>query len=187
MRFAWMLLCSPQYEALTWLTFENEDHPTCHILCSSTVLLLITNCHACSNVRIFFFPFIQEARGLDAGPRLVQKLVGFGDNMTSKIVGRIADEEMAHVAVGVDWFISICRKMNHAPCSTFKDILTEYGVELKGPFNYSARDEAGIPRDWYASSSTNKQDGKEQLSVVYDRLAHIISMESENSSSSGPA
>ncbi|KAL3715071.1 hypothetical protein ACJRO7_006894 [Eucalyptus globulus] len=128
-----------------------------------------------------------EARGLDAGPRLVQKLVGFGDNMTSKIVGRIADEEMAHVAVGVDWFISICQKMNHAPCSTFKDILTEYGVELKGPFNYSARDEAGIPRDWYASSSTNKQDGKEQLSVVYGRLAHIISMESENSSSSGPA
>ncbi|XP_010035840.2 uncharacterized protein HI_0077 [Eucalyptus grandis] len=137
--------------------------------------------------RLAVIPLVQEARGLDAGPRLVQKLVGFGDNMTSKIVGRIADEEMAHVAIGVDWFISICRKMNHAPCSTFKDILTEYGVELKGPFNYSARDEAGIPRDWYASSSTNKQDGKEQLSVVYDRLAHIISMESENSSSSRPA
>lgn len=28
------------------------------------------------------------------------------------------------------------------------DLLKEYNVELKGPFNYSARDEAGIPRGW---------------------------------------
>jgi uncharacterized ferritin-like protein (DUF455 family) len=27
-------------------------------------------------------------------------------------------------------------------------LLTEYNVELKGPFNYAAREEAGIPRDW---------------------------------------
>jgi uncharacterized ferritin-like protein (DUF455 family) len=27
-------------------------------------------------------------------------------------------------------------------------LLTEYNVELKGPFNYVAREEAGIPRDW---------------------------------------
>ncbi|XP_029125837.1 CBL-interacting serine/threonine-protein kinase 4-like [Cajanus cajan] len=35
-------------------------------------------------------PLVQEARGLDVGPRLVKKLVGFGDNRTSKIVARIA-------------------------------------------------------------------------------------------------
>jgi len=28
------------------------------------------------------------------------------------------------------------------------DLLKEYNVELKGPFNYVAREEAGIPRDW---------------------------------------
>lgn len=28
------------------------------------------------------------------------------------------------------------------------DLLKEYNVELKGPFNFPARDEAGIPRDW---------------------------------------
>lgn len=32
---------------------------------------------------------------------------------------------------------------------TNADLLKEYNVELKGPFNYSARDEAGLPRDWY--------------------------------------
>ncbi|XP_031381395.1 uncharacterized protein LOC116196028 [Punica granatum] len=131
--------------------------------------------------RLAAIPLVQEARGLDAGPRLVQKLVGFGDLKTSKIVGRIADEEVAHVAVGVDWFISVCLKLGHAPSSTFKDLLKEYNVELKGPFNYPARDKAGIPRDWYEKSSIDKQE-KEQLSVVHDRLASIIAMESENSS-----
>lgn len=65
---------------------------------------------------------IQEARGLDAGPRLVKRLTGFGDNRTSKIVAKIAEEEVAHVAVGVDWFLSVCRKMNRAPSPTFRGI-----------------------------------------------------------------
>lgn len=28
------------------------------------------------------------------------------------------------------------------------DLLKGYSVELKGPFNYAARDKAGMPRDW---------------------------------------
>lgn len=98
-------------------------------------------------------------------------------------MARIADEEVAHVAVGVYWFASVCEKLNCAPDSTFKgfevwlisaylltyteliqtywrhaifniifcnhaDLLKEYNVELKGPFNYSARDKSGIPGDW---------------------------------------
>ncbi|KAG4971952.1 hypothetical protein JHK85_038373 [Glycine max] len=97
-------------------------------------------------------PSPSEAGGLDAGPRLVKKLVGFGDNRTSKIAARIADEEVAHVAV---------------------DLLKEYNVELKGPFNYSARDKSGIPGDWYddASSASTKdkkdKDGNQkQLSAA---------------------
>ncbi|URE45822.1 hypothetical protein MUK42_25040 [Musa troglodytarum] len=44
----------------------------------------------------------------------------------------------------------------------FPDLLEEFGVELKGPFNYSARDEAGIPRDWYDGAS--EQEAKSELS-----------------------
>jgi uncharacterized ferritin-like protein (DUF455 family) len=58
----------------------------------------------------------------------VQKLVGFGDNKTSKIVARIADEEVAHVAVGVYWFVSVCQKMGRAPCSTFKGLADLFNV-----------------------------------------------------------
>lgn len=59
----------------------------------------------------------------------MQKLVGFGDNRTSKIVARIADEEVAHVAVGVYWFVSVCQKLNCPPDSAFK------GLILKGLFH----------------------------------------------------
>ncbi|KAL2457538.1 Protein of unknown function DUF455 [Forsythia ovata] len=132
--------------------------------------------------RLAVIPLVQEARGLDAGPRLVKKLIGFGDHRTSNIVQKIADEEVAHVAVGVYWFVSVCQKMGRAPCSTFKDVLEEYNVELKGPFNFSARDEAGIPRQWYDPSFTKKEEKNNKLSEVYDRLTCIISMEQENSS-----
>lgn len=72
--------------------------------------------------------FFQEARGLDAGPRLVQKLVGFGDHRTSNIVAKIAEEEVAHVAVGVFWFLSVCQKMGRLPCTTFKGLHTQLQI-----------------------------------------------------------
>lgn len=52
----------------------------------------------------------------------MKKLIGFGDHRTSDIVAKIADEEVAHVAVGVDWFVLVCQKMERAPCSTFKGL-----------------------------------------------------------------
>ncbi|XP_057527087.1 uncharacterized protein LOC130806151 isoform X1 [Amaranthus tricolor] len=134
------------------------------------------------SARLAAIPLVQEARGLDAGPRLVKKMIGFGDKRTSGIVAKIADEEVAHVAVGVYWFIAVCQKMGRVPCSAFKDLLKEYDIEVKGPFNYTARDEAGLPRHWYDASSTDNQS-KGQLSQVYERLAHIIEMENENANS----
>lgn len=139
------------------------------------------------SARLAAIPLVQEARGLDAGPRLVKKLVGFGDHRTADIVARIADEEVAHVAVGFYWFISVCERMGRVPCSAFKDLLRDYNLEVRGPFNYSARDEVGLPRHWYDASSADEQRSSEQrsteqLSEVYERLAHIISMESENAS-----
>ncbi|KAL8510904.1 hypothetical protein ACS0TY_017645 [Phlomoides rotata] len=130
--------------------------------------------------RLAVIPLVQEARGLDAGPRLVNKLVGYGDNRTSNIVAKIADEEVAHVAVGVFWFVSVCQKMGRIPGSTFTEILKDYNVEVKGPFNHSAREQAGIPREWYDPLCTKKEENK--LSEVHDRLSCIISMEQQNSS-----
>ncbi|VFQ84110.1 unnamed protein product [Cuscuta campestris] len=168
--YAW---CS---QRLAELGFKYGDIPAHNLLwreCDKT------SCDVAA--RLAAIPLVQEARGLDAGPRLVQKLIGFGDHRTADIVARIAAEEVAHVAVGVYWFSSVCQKMNRPPCNTFKDLLKEYDVELKGPFNYTARDEAGIPREWYDSLSSKKEEDQTPLSQVYDRLACIVSMEKENS------
>ena len=54
--------------------------------------------------RLAVVPMSQEARGLDAGPRLADRLNGMGDPRSARIVKRIAAEERAHVAVGVAWF-----------------------------------------------------------------------------------
>lgn len=166
--FAW---CS---QRLAELGFSYGDMPAHN--------LLWRECEKSSDdvvARLAVIPLVQEARGLDAGPRLVQKLVGFGDLKTSNIVAKIAEEEVAHVAVGVYWFVEVCQQMGRAPCPTFRDLLREYKVEVKGPFNYTAREVAGLPRDWYDPLKESKED-KEQLSKVHDRLAQIISMEKEN-------
>ncbi|KVI04374.1 Ferritin/ribonucleotide reductase-like protein [Cynara cardunculus var. scolymus] len=135
--FAW---CS---QRLAELGFSYGDMPAHN--------LLWRECEKSSDdvvARLAVIPLVQEARGLDAGPRLVQKLIGFGDCKTSNLVAKIAEEEVAHVAVGVYWFVAVCQQMGRSPCPTFRDLLKEYNVEVKGPFNYSAREEAGLPQDW---------------------------------------
>lgn len=76
-----------------------------HIL-PQTVILLQEFLSYCAAVpaavchRLAIVPMSQEARGLDAGKRLAEKLVGAGDARSAAIVAVIATEERAHVAVG---------------------------------------------------------------------------------------
>ncbi|KAI5076159.1 hypothetical protein GOP47_0008224 [Adiantum capillus-veneris] len=99
--------------------------------------------------RLAVVPMVQEARGLDSGPRLAGRLVGWGDVRSASIVNQIAEEELAHVAVGVSWFLTVCKMIDRVPDKTFRDLIQELNVELKGPFNHAAREKAGLPRSWY--------------------------------------
>lgn len=65
----------------------------------------------------------QEARGLDAGPRLFDRLMGNGDARSASISKRIAEEEVGHVAVGVTWFVDVCRRLGLDPANRFQSIL----------------------------------------------------------------
>lgn len=81
-----------------------------------------------SNLTMYFFVFkrnmsgVQEARGLDAGPRLFDRLVGNGDNRSASIAKCIAEEEIAHVAVGVAWFLEVCRRLGKDSALSFQGI-----------------------------------------------------------------
>lgn len=61
-------------------------------------------------------------------------MIGFGDHMTSNIVARIAHEEVAHVAVGLYWFLSVCQKMGRNPSSTFKGLRVFQLLGVSGLF-----------------------------------------------------
>ena len=101
--------------------------------------------------RMAVVPMAQEARGLDAGPRLREKLVGRGDNRSAAIVERITKEELNHVAVGVHWFREICAREENIERGNEEELGKRFlsAVErcapdvLKGPFAHEEREKPG--------------------------------------------
>ena len=101
--------------------------------------------------RLVVVPCIQEARGLDAGPKLTERLIGAGDPRSAAIVRRISEEEQAHVAVGVRWLNAVASARSADPGAAFRAVLaSRYPDGLKGPFNHHVRQKVGLPRHWYA-------------------------------------
>ena len=53
---------------------------------------------------------------------------------------------------GVYWYTAICKTLGLDGGETFRACIQALTPEvLKGPFNVEGRDQAGLPRDWYAS------------------------------------
>jgi len=102
------------------------------------------------SARLAVVPMSQEARGLDAGQRLVSRLIGSQDKRSAAIVERISQEERAHVAVGIAWFKRVCLAMGVEVPDIFRAHVSELCPELlKGPFHHAARQEVGLARDMY--------------------------------------
>ena len=100
--------------------------------------------------RLVVVPCVQEARGLDAGPRLAGRLIGAGDERSAAIVRRIAAEEWAHVAVGAAWLRAVCAAVGRDPGDAFRDAVARHVPDgLKGPFDRHARERVGLPRQWW--------------------------------------
>lgn len=107
--------------------------------------------------RLAVVPIMQEARGLDAGPRLAAKLQGRGDNRSAAVVARISEEELAHVAVGVAWFRHLCRALGADPGQAFRAHIGVHAPEaLRGPFNHPARFAAGLEPEWYSAGPEHR-------------------------------
>lgn len=100
--------------------------------------------------RIALTPLVQEARGLDAGPRLVTKLRSAADHPSAAIVQQIVDEEVAHVRGGLRWFSWLARRHAMEPMPAFHRIYREHASgPLYRPFNEAARALAGMEPGWY--------------------------------------
>ncbi len=96
-------------------------------------------------VRMALVPRVLEARGLDVTPGMMQRLRDAGDTVTADILAVILREEEGHVAIGSRWYRYCCEQRGLEPQPLFRDLLQRYmHGGLKGPFNWSARLNAGF-------------------------------------------
>jgi uncharacterized ferritin-like protein (DUF455 family) len=100
--------------------------------------------------RLAVVPMVLEARGLDVTPATVAAMERAGDARSAAILLRIYRDEIRHVAAGTKWFRFGCAAREFDVVPHWQRLIRAHfrGV-LKPPFNGSARDEAGLSRDFY--------------------------------------
>lgn len=101
--------------------------------------------------RLAIVPMVLEARGLDVTPATRDRFAAVGDDATAAILDRILKDEVRHVAAGARWFGFGCAAKGVEPIATWQDrVKTHFRGTLKPPFNDSARETAGLTREYYA-------------------------------------
>ena len=100
--------------------------------------------------RLAVVPMVLEARGLDVTPATVARFEAAGDTRSATILHRIYRDEIRHVRAGTRWFESECKARGIAAVEEWKRLVgAHFRGAIKPPFNDSARDEAGLSRDFY--------------------------------------
>ncbi|HEX8533009.1 MAG TPA: ferritin-like domain-containing protein [Allosphingosinicella sp.] len=100
--------------------------------------------------RLAVVPMVLEARGLDVTPATVARFEAAGDARSAAILDRIYRDEIRHVGAGTKWFKSVCESRELAAVPEWKRLIDRhFRGALKPPFNASARDQAGLSRDFY--------------------------------------
>ena len=101
--------------------------------------------------RLAIVPMVLEARGLDVTPATLERVRAQGDENGAKILKRILDDEIRHVAFGAKHFRAVCARRDENPPESWRKLVkTHFSGGLKPPFNDSARSAAGLSRDFYA-------------------------------------
>lgn len=99
-------------------------------------------------VRMALVPRTLEARGLDVTPPMIQKLRAIGDKRGVEILKILLRDEIGHVEVGTRWFRYLCVEKGVNPFTEFQSIIENYfHGDLRGPFNYEARTQAGFSEE----------------------------------------
>jgi uncharacterized ferritin-like protein (DUF455 family) len=100
--------------------------------------------------RLAVVPMVLEARGLDVTPAMIERVRTQGDEPGARILERILDDEIRHVAVGARHFAEWCESREMAADSTWLALVRQHFVgAVKPPFNDSARLAAGLSRQAY--------------------------------------
>jgi uncharacterized ferritin-like protein (DUF455 family) len=110
--------------------------------------------HATRNdvaARLAVVPMVLEARGLDVTPATLERVAAAGDAGGAKILARILDDEIRHVAFGTKHFLRCAEMTQSEPESLWQSLVKRhFHGAIKPPFNDSARLAAGLSRGFYA-------------------------------------
>ena len=100
--------------------------------------------------RLAVVPMVLEARGLDVTPATLERVQAAGDVIGAKILSRILDDEVRHVAFGTRHFARIAEQRGEKPPELWQKLVKRhFSGRVKGPFNDSARRSAGLSREYY--------------------------------------
>ena len=95
--------------------------------------------------RMALVPRVMEARGLDVTPGMIKRFTDIGDQRAVDILEVIYRDEVGHVRIGNHWFRFLCQQRGLDLIDTFRELIDCYlGGNLRGPFNWQARLEAGF-------------------------------------------
>ena len=102
--------------------------------------------------RLAVVPMVLEARGLDVTPETIHRFRSAGDEASARILQRIFSDEIRHVRAGTIWFEFACSAKGFTPESHWRSLVARHfrGM-IKPPFNDSARNSAGLTREYYAA------------------------------------
>ena len=102
--------------------------------------------------RLAVVPMVLEARGLDVTPPTLERVRDSGDEAGARILERILDDEIRHVRFGANHFDAVCAKRGESRVDLWKSLVARhFRGAVKPPFNDSARQTAGLSRDFYAA------------------------------------
>ncbi|MFM7404646.1 MAG: ferritin-like domain-containing protein [Erythrobacter sp.] len=102
--------------------------------------------------RLAVVPMVLEARGLDVTPPTLERVAASGDKGGEKILARILDDEIRHVAAGTKHFLRCAEMAQQEPETLWQNLVKRhFRGHVKPPFNDSARLAAGLSRSFYAA------------------------------------
>lgn len=105
--------------------------------------------------RLAVVPMVLEARALDITPATIERFAGAGDAATARMLGRIMTDEIRHVAAGTKWFRDATTRLGVDAANHYQILVKRhFHGPVKPPFNDSARQQAGLTRDFYDALAT---------------------------------
>lgn len=132
-----------------FIPFSGGLHKTHTMMSLPGIILLGFSTAIFFRFRLALVSMGQEARGLDEGPRLAARLASMKDRSSARLVERIAQEEKAHVAVGLVHFLQILHLLGEDPGVIYRSWIQHLSPFLMGgKFDHGAREEVGLSRSW---------------------------------------